>query len=206
MRRSAATVTEANQALVDEPSLVNTDPEGEGWFFQLTLSRSGELERPDGRGVPIIELLRQPVRRGRTLSPLQPTRLHRGGSERMVNTASRWSPADYAGQCRLRARARRAGARAARAAAGRADPRHRLRRRRADRADRRGGRAGDRPRRSPEMVEAARARGIDAFVADAAGAGPRARRVRPVRRRFLQRRPALDARSRRGRDAASSRC
>jgi len=39
----AGTVTEGNQAVVDEPSLVNTDPEGEGWFFKLTLSDSGEL-------------------------------------------------------------------------------------------------------------------------------------------------------------------
>jgi len=38
------TVTEGNQAVVDEPSLVNTDPEGEGWFFKLTLSDAGELD------------------------------------------------------------------------------------------------------------------------------------------------------------------
>ena len=37
------TVTEGNQAVVDEPSLVNTDPEGEGWFFRLTLSDASEL-------------------------------------------------------------------------------------------------------------------------------------------------------------------
>jgi glycine cleavage system H protein len=37
-------VTEGNQALVDDPSLVNSDPEGEGWFFRLTLSDTGELE------------------------------------------------------------------------------------------------------------------------------------------------------------------
>ncbi|HEV2817311.1 MAG TPA: glycine cleavage system protein GcvH [Allosphingosinicella sp.] len=36
-------VTEGNQAVVDEPSLVNTDPEGEGWFFRLTLSDNHEL-------------------------------------------------------------------------------------------------------------------------------------------------------------------
>ena len=30
-------------AVVDEPSLVNTDPEGEGWFFKLTLSDNHEL-------------------------------------------------------------------------------------------------------------------------------------------------------------------
>ena len=37
-------VTEANQALVDDPSLANTDPEGEGWFFRLRLSDTGELD------------------------------------------------------------------------------------------------------------------------------------------------------------------
>jgi glycine cleavage system H protein len=37
-------VTEGNAALGDDPSLVNTDPEGEGWFFRLTLSDTGELE------------------------------------------------------------------------------------------------------------------------------------------------------------------
>jgi glycine cleavage system H protein len=37
-------VTEANQALTDDPSLANTDPEGEGWFFRLRLSDTGELD------------------------------------------------------------------------------------------------------------------------------------------------------------------
>ena len=37
-------VTEANQALVDDPSLVNSDPEGEGWFFKLRLGDPAELE------------------------------------------------------------------------------------------------------------------------------------------------------------------
>ena len=36
-------VSEGNQAVVDEPSLVNTDPEGEGWFFKLTISDNHEL-------------------------------------------------------------------------------------------------------------------------------------------------------------------
>ena len=39
----SGTVIEGNQAVVDEPSLVNTDPEGEGWFFKLTLSDTHEL-------------------------------------------------------------------------------------------------------------------------------------------------------------------
>jgi glycine cleavage system H protein len=37
-------VVEANQALSDEPALVNTDPEGEGWFFRLRLSDPSELD------------------------------------------------------------------------------------------------------------------------------------------------------------------
>ena len=28
-------VTEGNQKVVDDPALVNSDPEGEGWFFKL---------------------------------------------------------------------------------------------------------------------------------------------------------------------------
>jgi len=39
----SGTVTEGNQALADQPDLVNTDPEGEGWFFKLTLSDTHEL-------------------------------------------------------------------------------------------------------------------------------------------------------------------
>jgi glycine cleavage system H protein len=37
-------VVEGNQALVDEPALVNSDPEGQGWFFKLRLSDEGELQ------------------------------------------------------------------------------------------------------------------------------------------------------------------
>ena len=36
-------VTEGNQALVDDPALVNTDPEGEGWFFKIRLADNQEL-------------------------------------------------------------------------------------------------------------------------------------------------------------------
>ena len=39
----SGTVTEGNQAVVDEPSLVNSDPEGDGWFFKLSLSDNHEL-------------------------------------------------------------------------------------------------------------------------------------------------------------------
>ena len=36
-------VTEGNQALVDDPALVNSDAEGEGWFFKLRLSDTQEI-------------------------------------------------------------------------------------------------------------------------------------------------------------------
>jgi glycine cleavage system H protein len=38
------TVVEGNAALTDDPSLVNSDPEGAGWFFKLTLGDPGELD------------------------------------------------------------------------------------------------------------------------------------------------------------------
>ena len=37
-------VIEGNQALVDQPDLVNTDPEGAGWFFRIRLAGTGELD------------------------------------------------------------------------------------------------------------------------------------------------------------------
>lgn len=37
-------VSDGNNALVEEPSLVNSDPEGEGWFFKLRLSDPSELD------------------------------------------------------------------------------------------------------------------------------------------------------------------
>ena len=39
----SGTVTEGNAALTDQPDLVNSDPEGAGWFFRLTLSDNEEL-------------------------------------------------------------------------------------------------------------------------------------------------------------------
>jgi len=40
----SGTVIEGNPQLAEEPDLVNQDPEGEGWFFKLTLSDAGELD------------------------------------------------------------------------------------------------------------------------------------------------------------------
>ena len=37
-------VIEGNAAIGDDPSLINRDPEGEGWFFKLKLNDAAELE------------------------------------------------------------------------------------------------------------------------------------------------------------------
>ncbi len=37
-------VTEVNSALEDDPSLVNSDATGEGWFFKLKLADTAELD------------------------------------------------------------------------------------------------------------------------------------------------------------------
>ena len=37
-------VTEANAALEDDPALVNSSPEEDGWFFRMTIGDKGELE------------------------------------------------------------------------------------------------------------------------------------------------------------------
>jgi glycine cleavage system H protein len=40
----SGTVLEGNAALADQPDLVNSDADGEGWFFRITLSDESELE------------------------------------------------------------------------------------------------------------------------------------------------------------------
>ena len=37
-------VVEGNPAVADDPALINSDPEGEGWFFKLKLDDPGELD------------------------------------------------------------------------------------------------------------------------------------------------------------------
>ena len=37
-------VIEGNAAVNDDPALVNSDPEGQGWFFKLKLDNPGELD------------------------------------------------------------------------------------------------------------------------------------------------------------------
>jgi glycine cleavage system H protein len=36
-------VVAVNQSIADQPALVNTDPYGSGWFYQIKLSQPGEL-------------------------------------------------------------------------------------------------------------------------------------------------------------------
>ena len=37
-------VTEVNEALNDEPGLVNSDPMGKGWFFKITISDASDMD------------------------------------------------------------------------------------------------------------------------------------------------------------------
>lgn len=37
-------VTEGNEAVVDDPSLVNSDPAGAGWFFKMTVANAAQLD------------------------------------------------------------------------------------------------------------------------------------------------------------------
>lgn len=40
----SGTVTKGNQAIVDQPGLINQSPEDGAWFFKLTLSDPSELD------------------------------------------------------------------------------------------------------------------------------------------------------------------
>ena len=37
-------VLDNNQAIVDDPSKINADPEGEGWFFKLKIKNKSEMD------------------------------------------------------------------------------------------------------------------------------------------------------------------
>ena len=41
---AAGEVTDGNQAVADDPALINRDPEGEGWFFKLRLDNPSDVE------------------------------------------------------------------------------------------------------------------------------------------------------------------
>jgi len=38
-------VTENNQAIVSDPSLVNQDPEGNGWFFKVRVTNADQINK-----------------------------------------------------------------------------------------------------------------------------------------------------------------
>ena len=40
----AGEVIDSNAALADDPSLINRDPEGDGWFFKMTVADAAELD------------------------------------------------------------------------------------------------------------------------------------------------------------------
>jgi len=40
----SGTVTEVNEALSGEPGLINSDPEGNGWIYKITINDEAELE------------------------------------------------------------------------------------------------------------------------------------------------------------------
>lgn len=40
----SGTVSEGNPSLETDPALVNTSPEGDGWFFTIVLDDAGELD------------------------------------------------------------------------------------------------------------------------------------------------------------------
>ena len=37
-------VMDTNQAIVDDPSKINSDPEGEGWFFKVKIKNQSDLD------------------------------------------------------------------------------------------------------------------------------------------------------------------
>ncbi|MFV0475673.1 MAG: glycine cleavage system protein GcvH [Pikeienuella sp.] len=37
-------ITEVNEAIVDDPSIVSSDPQGAGWFFRMKLKDAGDLD------------------------------------------------------------------------------------------------------------------------------------------------------------------
>mgnify|MGYP003640492552 FL=1 len=39
----SGTITEGNAALIEAPETVNTDPQGDGWFFKIKIADTAEL-------------------------------------------------------------------------------------------------------------------------------------------------------------------
>jgi glycine cleavage system H protein len=40
----SGTITAINEALISAPDTINRDPEGEGWFFDITLENPSDLD------------------------------------------------------------------------------------------------------------------------------------------------------------------
>ncbi|MCH9808745.1 MAG: glycine cleavage system protein GcvH [Alphaproteobacteria bacterium] len=40
----AGTIAEVNEAIVEDPSIVNSDPQGAGWFFKVKLASAGDAD------------------------------------------------------------------------------------------------------------------------------------------------------------------
>lgn len=40
----SGTVTEVNEALADDPALINTAAEGDGWMYKMSVSDAGQLD------------------------------------------------------------------------------------------------------------------------------------------------------------------
>lgn len=38
-------ITEANQDIVDDPAVVNQDPQGKGWFFKIKMKDTSEIDK-----------------------------------------------------------------------------------------------------------------------------------------------------------------
>ena len=77
----AGEVTAVNEALDGAPELVNADPYGEGWMYELRLADAGALDAPHGRrGLP------RPAR----LTSARPHRVHpvRGGARWLWQVAA----------------------------------------------------------------------------------------------------------------------
>ena len=47
-------VVEGNRAVADDPALVNSDPEGQGWFFKLKLEQRGKLFDATVAAMPFV--------------------------------------------------------------------------------------------------------------------------------------------------------
>ncbi len=83
----SGTVIEGNAALADEPALVNSDPESDGWFFKLTLTDLDELD----------ELMDEAAYEAFVANLYPRPASGRGVKDPMtVNAASRWDPQAYA--------------------------------------------------------------------------------------------------------------